>query len=230
MYQILFIGTDSKSVISTSLNDREYNVIESINPAQAQEYLSEDIADLILYDWISADAIDIDFVKQLRSRAITKETPIILLSDHNTQEIKIAGLKAGANDYIYLPLCPGVLATTTRAWLTPTETSSHPDKIKFGLLCIDQTCHLATIADKAINLGPTEFRLLLFFVKNQNHAFNREQLIKNSWPGDSDIEIRTVDVHIRRLRKALEPHGYHNYLQTVRTIGYRFSNYAVKQK
>jgi len=231
MHRLLLIDNDmaTRESVRKALNTGDFELNETNNLSEAREFLSAGKLDLIMLDWVEPDSHRIDFTRQLKNKTLTKHTPLILLTAHSAEEDQVRGLKAGADDYITKPISTEKLASRIMAWLIRTgDGNNHEGEVlQVDALCLDKTGYLATIAGEVVVMGPTEFRLLHFFMSHLNQAFTREKLLSNIW--ETDVDLRTIDVHIRRLRKALAPHGYDGYLQTVRTIGYRFSNYGVPQ-
>ena len=178
--------------------------------------------DLILLDWMLPNTSGVILAKQLRSDARTKDIPIIMLTARGAERDKVLGLESGADDYITKPFSPRELMARIRAVLRR-HAPQMPDTVAAGGLELSPASHRVTARDAAIELGPTEFRLLHFFMTHAERVYSRTQLLDQVWGTQVFVEERTVDVHIRRLRAALEPAGMDSLIQTVRGSGYRFS-------
>jgi len=155
---------------------------------------------------------------------VTSSTPIIMLTAKGEEDNKVQGLEVGADDYITKPFSPRELVARLKAVLRRTETFSASEPINAGGLCLDPSSHRVTINGCPVQMGPTEYRLLEFFLTHQERVYTRNQLLDHVWGGNVYVEERTVDVHIRRLRKALTLEGHDRFIQTVRGTGYRFSH------
>jgi two-component system phosphate regulon response regulator PhoB len=193
--------------------------------ADAQEALvaiSDHRPDIILMDWMMPGISGIELTRRLRRETFTEDIPIIMLTARVTEDDKVAGLEAGTDDYVIKPFSPRELLARIRAVMRRTSPADSNGQIKAGELCLDTIARRVIHNGDEIHLGPTEYRLLEFFVSHGGRAYNRGQLLDHVWGTDAYLEERTVDVHIRRLRKALEPANLSHYLQTVRGHGYRF--------
>ena len=181
------------------------------------------VPDLILLDWMLPDISGVILAKQLRGDARTKDVPIIMLTARGEERDKIFGLESGADDYITKPFSPRELMARIRAILRR-HVPQMPDEIVVsGGLELSLSKHRISVKGSDLELGPTEFRLLHFFMTHAERVYSRTQLLDQVWGTQAFVEERTVDVHIRRLRAALEPSGTDNLIQTVRGSGYRFS-------
>lgn len=192
---------------------------------QGLEWLKTQQADMILLDWMLPGIDGIEFIRRLRANEFLANIPVIMLTAKGESEDMVKGLAVGADDYINKPFSPPELIARIKAVLRRCRTSEGDEnqKLEFGSLVLDTKSHRVAVDGERIELGPTEFRLLHFFMKNPERAYGRSQLLDYVWGDTVYIEERTVDVHIRRLRKALEPSGNDNLVQTVRGVGYRFS-------
>lgn len=193
--------------------------------ANAQEALlsiSSDRPDIILLDWMMPGISGIDLTRRLRRDSYTEDIPIIMLTAKVSEDDKVAGLEAGTDDYVIKPFSPRELLARIRAVLRRSTPTDDEGRIIAGELTLDTVAHRVLYDGVEIHLGPTEFRLLEFFMSHPGRAYSRTQLLDHVWGTNAYLEERTVDVHIRRLRKALEPSGTSDYLQTVRGHGYRF--------
>jgi len=189
------------------------------------DFLKNQQPDMILLDWMLPGIDGIEFIRRLRANEFLANIPVIMLTAKGESEDMVKGLAVGADDYVNKPFSPPELMARIKAVLRrcrPDE-SEEAQKLHSGNLVLDTKSHRVTVDGDRVELGPTEFRLLHFFMKNPERAYNRSQLLDYVWGDTVYIEERTVDVHIRRLRKALEPTGHDNLVQTVRGVGYRFS-------
>jgi two-component system phosphate regulon response regulator PhoB len=192
---------------------------------QGLEFLKKQQPDMILLDWMLPGIDGIEFIRRLRANEFLANIPVIMLTAKGESEDMVKGLAVGADDYINKPFSPPELMARIKAVLRRClpANGDETQKLQFGNLLLDTKSHRVTVDDKRIELGPTEFRLLHFFMKNPERAYGRSQLLDYVWGDTVYIEERTVDVHIRRLRKALEASGHDHLVQTVRGVGYRFS-------
>jgi two-component system phosphate regulon response regulator PhoB len=212
-----------REMLNFSLGRAGFDVHEAADARQAQDMINQAVPDLILLDWMLPGTSGVDLAQKLRHNARTRELPIILLTARGEEENKIKGLEAGADDYVTKPFSTQELIARIRAVLRRTVSPNNEDIIKMGDLSLDTVSHRVMVKETAVELGPTEFRLLHFFMSHAERVFSRSQLLDQVWGNNVYIEERTVDVHIRRLRRALETYGCDKYIQTVRGAGYRFS-------
>lgn len=192
---------------------------------QGLDWLKTNHPDMILLDWMLPGIDGIEFIRRLRANEARAQIPVIMLTAKGESEDMVKGLSVGADDYVNKPFSPAELVARIKAVLRRCEDPNTEDtaKLSFASLTLDTKSHRVTVAEQRVELGPTEFRLLHFFMRNPERAYNRSQLLDFVWGDTVYIEERTVDVHIRRLRKALEPHNIEHFIQTVRGVGYRFS-------
>ena len=191
----------------------------------AQEALlriSESRPDIILMDWMMPGVNGLELTRRLRRDSYTEDIPIIMLTARITEDDKVAGLEAGTDDYVIKPFSPRELLARIRAVLRRSSPADDEGFLVVGGLTLDTVARRILQDGEEIRMGPTEYRLLEFFMTHQGRAYSRSQILDHVWGANAYLEERTVDVHIRRLRKALEPHGSSEYLQTVRGHGYRF--------
>lgn len=214
-----------QELLHISLTAAGYQVMLASDAQQAYRLLRTQRPDLIVLDWMLPMTSGIALADELRRRADTHDIPIIMLTARGTEQDKIEGLEAGADDYVTKPFSPRELAARIRAVLRRRIPERNEGPVHAGGLVLDPQAHTVTGASGVLSLGPTEFRLLNFFMNNPNRVYTRAQLLDNVWGVDHPVEERTVDVHIRRLRKALqtETADYGALIQTVRGTGYRFS-------
>ena len=189
----------------------------------AWEQIQNRAPDLILLDWMLPDTSGVALAKQLRADARTREIPIIMLTARGEERDKVLGLESGADDYITKPFSPRELMARIRAVLRRHVSQVPDETVCAGGLELSPAAHRISANGRAMELGPTEFRLLHFFMTHPERVYSRTQLLDQVWGSQVIVEERTVDVHIRRLRAALEPFEMDGLVQTVRGSGYRFS-------
>ncbi len=205
----------------------DFKLEEAANVNQAKHKIADQIPDLILLDWMLPDKSGIDFIKDLKQNKSTRDIPIIMLTAKAEEANKIKGLTTGADDYITKPFSPRELIARIKTVLRRGILTTPEDLIHIYNLCINAKTNEVTILNKLITLTATEYKLLHFFATHQNKVYTRHQLIDYIWGGMTDIDERTVDVQIKRLRKKLAPYNYADLIQTVRGMGYKF--YAEKK-
>ncbi|MEK9832433.1 MAG: phosphate regulon transcriptional regulator PhoB [Rhodospirillaceae bacterium] len=176
--------------------------------------------DLVLLDWMLPYVSGIEICRRLRRNPETRDLPIILLTARGEEDDRIRGLEAGADDYVVKPFSPSELVARVRTVLRRTRPAFDQDLLTYGDIAMDLTTHRVSRADAPVELGPTECRLLRFLMEHPGRVFSREQLLDSVWGHDAYIEPRTVDVHIRRLRKAMNLPGTDDLIRTVRSAGY----------
>ncbi|RVU31794.1 MULTISPECIES: phosphate regulon transcriptional regulator PhoB [Neptunomonas] len=211
-----------REMIAVALEMAGYECIEADNAQEAHALVVDQKPDMILLDWMMPNMSGIELARRLRKDETTADVPIIMLTAKTEEEHKVKGLEAGVDDYITKPFSPRELVARLKAVLRRATPKGIEEPVTVEGLTLDPISHRVTANDKPIELGPTEFRLLQFFMTHQDRAYSRGQLLDMVWGGNVYVEERTVDVHIRRLRKALG--SQHDHLvQTVRGTGYRFS-------
>lgn len=176
--------------------------------------------DIILLDWMLPYVSGIEICRRIRRNPETRDLPIIILTARGEEDDRIRGLEAGADDYVVKPFSPSELVARVRAVLRRTRPAFDKDSLTYGDITMDLTTHRVSRNDAPVDLGPTEFRLLRFMMEHPGRVFSREQLLDSVWGHDAYIEPRTVDVHIRRLRKAMNLPGTIDLIRTVRSAGY----------
>ena len=189
----------------------------------AQHLIADRLPDLVLLDWMLPGTSGLEFARRLRREELTREIPIIMLTARGEEDDRVMGLDAGIDDYIVKPFSTRELVARIRAVLRRTQPHGDGQTISLGGLTLDTLSHRVFANDRPVQLGPTEYRLLAFFMTHPERVYTRSQLLDNVWGSGVYVEERTVDVHIRRLRKSLEPCALEEYIQTVRGAGYRFS-------
>ncbi|SER28243.1 two-component system, OmpR family, phosphate regulon response regulator PhoB [Nitrosomonas sp. Nm51] len=220
-----------QELISYNLKKSGLTPVSAMNAEQATVMVNNVLPDLILLDWMLPDSSGIEFARQLRRNTRTQSIPIIMLTAKTDLDDKVTGLEAGADDYITKPFSPRELIARIKAVLRRRAPEISEEIIEAGGLKIDPTTHrvFAYPDDRddehtEVKLGPTEFHLLHFLMAHKERVYTRTQLLDRIWGDHVFIEDRTVDVHIRRLRKVLEKIGKDYLVQTVRGTGYRFSS------
>ncbi|MGH1426796.1 MAG: phosphate regulon transcriptional regulator PhoB [Arenicella sp.] len=225
---ILIVDDESsiRDMLRMALESNGFNVDEASNAKLAQEKINQNTPDLLLLDWMMPGTSGVELVRRLRKEDSTRQLPIIMLTAKDGDEHSIQALDTGADDFITKPFSPKALIARVKAMLRRLDGSSddfqQEQKIVSGDITIDMVSHKATVSDQTLELSPTEFRLLAFFSSHSGRVFSRNQLLNQVWGESVYVEDRTVDVHIRRLRKILERYGVDQYIQTVRGVGYRF--------
>jgi two-component system phosphate regulon response regulator PhoB len=223
--RILIIEDEAaiSEMISFALARNGYTCEVATNTHTAQQAILSELPLLILLDWMLPGISGIEYARRLKQDPVTVRIPIIMLTARGEQTDKLKGLEAGADDYITKPFSPLELVARIKAVLRRVAPQATDDTIEVQGLHLDPGSHRVSTHGTPVELGPAEFRLLHFLMAHPERVYSRSQLLDNVWGTGVYIEERTVDVHIRRLRKALEPHGYAGLIQTVRSAGYRFS-------
>ena len=197
-----------------------YEVLVALDGEEGLELALEEIPDLILLDWMLPKVSGIEVCRQLRRSKITREIPIIMLTARSEESDKIRGLDIGADDYITKPYSIKELLARVRASMRRPSASVISDQLIVGNIVVDLQKHLVAVDGLEVNLGPTEYRLLITFMKSPERVFNRDQLLDYVWGISANVDTRTVDVHVGRLRKSLEGRTKTNIIRTVRGFGY----------
>ncbi|AEB50991.1 phosphate regulon transcriptional regulator PhoB [Aeromonas veronii] len=205
------------------LEQKGYETIEAEDYADGLAKVREPYPELIVLDWMMPGGSGIQFIKQLKQDEVTRQIPVVMLTARGEEEDKVRGLEAGADDYITKPFSPKELTARLHAVMRRVSPTSVDEVIEVQGLKLDPVSHRVSAEEKALDMGPTEFKLLHFFMTHPERVYSREQLLNNVWGTNVYVEDRTVDVHIRRLRKAIEETGHDRLIQTVRGAGYRFS-------
>lgn len=205
------------------LEQKGYQPIEAEDYDSALEKICEPYPELILMDWMLPYGSGINLIKHLKRDELTRQIPVVMLTARGEEEDKVRGLEVGADDYITKPFSPKELMARLKAVMRRVSPTALDDTIDVQGLKLDPVSHRVTSNDEPLDMGPTEFKMLHFFMTHQERVYSREQLLNNIWGTNVYVEDRTVDVHIRRLRKALEASGHEKLIQTVRGAGYRFS-------
>ncbi|MBX7487931.1 phosphate regulon transcriptional regulator PhoB [Qipengyuania sp. GH25] len=197
-----------------------YNVRTTSDGDEALLLASEDVPDLVILDWMIEGTSGIEVCRRLRRDKDTAHVPIIMLTAREAEDDRIRGLDTGADDYLTKPFSPRELLARVAAVMRRIRPALAGESIEVGDILLDPVAHKVTRRGRALQLGPTEYRLLKFFMESPGRVFSRGQLLDGVWGTESEIELRTVDVHIRRLRKAIEIEGAKDPVRTVRSAGY----------
>lgn len=226
MHQMILIVEDDAAIremVASSVSATGFEVVEFAETKDAQRSIGDRLPDLILLDWMLPGQSGIEFARQLKRDDATADIPIIMLTAKGEEQDKVRGFDAGIDDYVSKPFSIRELIGRINAVLRRAAVHGGKQPVTADRLCLDPASYRVSVGDDDVKLGPTEFRLLNFFMTHPERVFDRSQLLDRVWGRNVYIEERTVDVHIRRLRKALLPFGYDGFIQTVHGAGYRFS-------
>lgn len=208
------------AMLRYNLEKEGFEVEEAANGEEALTKIAERKPDAVLLDWMLPLVSGIEVCRQLRRSPATRGLPVIMLTARGEEADRVRGLDSGADDYVVKPFSPTELVARLRAVIRRAQPAASAETLRFADLTMDLGAHRVTRNGRAIHLGPTEYRLLKFFLEHQGRVFSREQLLDAVWGHDVYVEPRTVDVHIRRLRKALNAPGERDLVRTVRSAGY----------
>ncbi len=212
-----------REMLGYTLMKEGYTCIEAGSVDEARARIKAETPNLILLDWMLPGMSGIDYARRLRSVPETRDIPIIMLTARGDEDDMVRGLETGADDYITKPFSTKELLARVKVVLRRSSPNNAAAVITVEGLVLDPETYRVTANDENLDLSPTEFKLLHFFVTHPERVYSRSQLLDQVWGENVYVEERTVDVHIRRLRKILEAYGYDRYIQTVRSVGYRFS-------
>ncbi len=214
-----------REMIRVALEMSGLDCLEAATAQEAHAAIIDQRPDLVLLDWMLPGTSGIELLRRLKRDELTRDVPVIMLTAKGEEDNKIQGLEVGSDDYITKPFAPREMLARIKAVLRRAGPEDGEQPIDVGGLRLDPAAHRVFIEEQPVDIGPTEFRLLKFFMTHQERAYSRSQLLDHVWGGNVYVEERTVDVHIRRLRKALqtETADYGALIQTVRGTGYRFS-------
>ncbi len=220
-----------RDMVAYALRKGDFEPAHAGDARQAQESITERVPDLILLDWMLPGTSGLELARRWRREALTRDIPIIMLTARGEENDRVGGLEAGVDDYVVKPFSARELLARIRAVMRRSRDDDEDGSIQVGGLRIDGAAHRVFASPDSesggesapVQIGPTEFRLLHFFMTHPERVYSRSQLLDHVWGGSVYVEERTVDVHIRRLRKTLEPHRMDPMVQTVRGAGYRFS-------
>jgi two-component system phosphate regulon response regulator PhoB len=218
-----------RDMISTALDVAGYDCLQAENAQQAHGMIIDEQPDLVLLDWMMPGTSGIELIRRLQRDDLTKNVPVIMLTAKTAEDNMVQGLESGADDFITKPFSPRALIARINAVLRRAEAELPQEPIQVDRLLFDPISHRVTIDNQPITMGPTEFRLLSFFLTHQERVYSRDQILDHVWGGNVYMDERTVDVHIRRLRKAISLEGHDRFIQTVRGAGYRFSTKVVEE-
>jgi two-component system phosphate regulon response regulator PhoB len=216
-----------RDMVAFALRKGDFEPVQAGDAREAQAAIADRIPDLILLDWMLPGTSGLELARRWRREALTREVPIIMLTARGEENDRVGGLEAGVDDYVVKPFSARELLARIRAVLRRSRGDDEDGTVGAGMLRIDGAAHRVFARvdghDEPVPIGPTEYRLLHFFMTHPERVYTRTQLLDHVWGGNVYVEERTVDVHIRRLRKTLEPHGADTMVQTVRGAGYRLS-------
>jgi len=224
MITVLLIEDEQpiRDMIRFALSREGIDMIEAEDVHAARNILSSCLPDLILLDWMLPEVTGVKYLKEIRKQKQLAKIPVIMLTAKADECDKIAGLEAGADDYVTKPFSPKELTARIRAVYRRVQGTDSDDNLHFGKMVINTNAHTVKCEEQDLHLGPIEYRLLVFLASHPGRVYSRANLLNNVWSGQMDVEERTVDVYIRRLRKTLQPFGCEDMIKTVRGSGYRF--------
>lgn len=212
-----------RDMVKFALERADYRVSVAASAAEARTQIADARPDLLLLDWMMPGVSGIELARELKNNPTTRDIPIIMLTARAEEEDKVRGLNIGCDDYVSKPFSFPELIARIQAVLRRATPGGEEERVEVAGLEVDHASQRVSANGEPVKLGPTEYRLLHFFVSHPERVYTREQVLDRVWGQNIYVEERTVDVHIRRLRKALQPHGFDNMIQTVRGTGYRFS-------
>jgi two-component system phosphate regulon response regulator PhoB len=223
--RILLVEDDAAiaEMVDDALLRHGFQCIRAADAAEASRVLGHTRPELILLDWMLPGISGLEFARRLRREDATRDIPVIMLTARCEEADTVAGFEAGVDDYVGKPFSVRELVARIRAVLRRSASLSEGDAITVGGLSLDPASHRVSANGETVRIGPTEFRMLKFFMEHQERVYTRSQLLDHVWGNNVYVEERTVDVHIRRLRKALAEAGFDRFVQTVHGTGYRFS-------
>jgi two-component system phosphate regulon response regulator PhoB len=210
-------------LVAVNLSFAGHKVLRAADSIQADTLIRAELPDLILLDWMLPGMSGVNYAKKLRTDERTRDVPIIMLTARSQEGDKVEGLESGADDYMTKPFSPRELIARIKAVIRRRAPQLTDDTVEIAGLRLDPQTHRVSGGGQALELGPTEFRLLHFFMTHPERVHSRSQLLDHVWGDHVFVEERTVDVHIRRLRQALTPTGHDRHVETVRGSGYRFT-------
>jgi len=223
--QILIVEDEKpiRDMIAFGLRRAGFDVREAEDSSGARASIADHRPDLMLVDWMLPDQSGLELTRAVKRNKDTEDLPVIMLTARADEHDKVSGLEGGADDYVTKPFSPRELLARINAVLRRSAPAGNGGAVEAGGLVLDTASHRVTAGGQTVALGPTEYRLLQFFMEHPERVYTRGQVLDRVWGGNVYVEERTVDVHIRRLRKALEPFASDGLIQTVRGSGYRFS-------
>jgi two-component system phosphate regulon response regulator PhoB len=216
-----------RDMVAYALRKGDFDPVSAGDAREAQSAIAGRVPDLILLDWMLPGTSGLELARRWRRELLTRDIPIIMLTARGEENDRVGGLEAGVDDYVVKPFSARELLARIRAVMRRSREDDEDGSVRVGNLRIDGAAHRVFVdgddGPAAVPIGPTEYRLLHFFMTHPERVYSRSQLLDHVWGGSVYVEERTVDVHIRRLRKTLEPHRLDPMVQTVRGAGYRFS-------
>ena len=212
-----------REMVSLALEKAKFNVLEASDSQEGHAIIIDSQPDAVLLDWMMPGTTGLELLRRLRRDPLTEKIPVILLTAKTSEDSKITGLDSGADDFISKPFSPKELVSRIRAVIRRSTVTEPSEPIKVGEMLFDPESHRVSICNEPVDIGPTEYRMLQFFLTHQERVYSRDQILDHVWGPNVYLDERTVDVHIRRLRKAISVAGHEKYVQTVRGAGYRFS-------
>ena len=212
-----------REMVSLALETAKFNVLEASDSQEGRAIIIDSQPDVVLLDWMMPGTTGLELLRRLRRDPLTEKIPVILLTAKTSEDSKITGLDSGADDFISKPFSPKELVSRIRAVIRRSTVTEPSEPIKVGEMLFDPESHRVSICNEPVDIGPTEYRMLQFFLTHQERVYSRDQILDHVWGANVYLDERTVDVHIRRLRKAISVAGHEKYVQTVRGAGYRFS-------
>jgi two-component system phosphate regulon response regulator PhoB len=214
------------TLLRYNLEKEGFAVCSAGDGEEALLQIAENKPDAVLLDWMLPLVSGLEVCRQIRRAPASRALPIILLTARGEEADRVRGLDSGADDYIVKPFSPSELVARLRAVIRRAQPSAADDKLRYADVAMDLGAHRVSRAGRAVHLGPTEFRLLHHFLQHPGRVFTREHLLDRVWGPHAEVEMRTVDVHIRRLRKALNIDGCRDLVRTVRSVGYALDHAA----
>ncbi|MDN3651774.1 phosphate regulon transcriptional regulator PhoB [Thalassotalea ponticola] len=221
--------TPIREMIAFVLEQNGFNPVEASDYEQAKSLLTDPLPDLVLLDWMLPGGSGLKIAREIKQQDYTRHIPIIMLTARSDEDDKVKGFDVGVDDYVTKPFSPKELIARIKAVIRRVAPTALEEVIECHGLTLDPVSHRVAIDDIPIELGPTEFKMLHFFMTHPERVYSREQLLDNVWGTNVYVEDRTVDVHIRRLRKSIAGRGHDEFVQTVRGAGYRFSTKVTSQ-
>ena len=212
-----------REMIAFHLSRAGYETLEAEDSREARQLLADERPDLALIDWMLPDMSGLELTRLLKRENEFEDLAVIMLTARADEHDKVTGLDSGADDYVTKPFSPRELVARIKAVLRRSSGGADDEIVKAGDIELDAAAHRVTVRGSEVHLGPTEYRLLKYLITHADRVYSRTQLLDRVWGANVYVEERTVDVHVRRLRKALSEYGVERYIQTVRGAGYRFS-------
>ena len=226
MTTTILIVDDEQSIremVTIALEAAGYNCLQAENARTAHALILDESPSLVLLDWMMPETSGLELLRRLRRDPLTACIPVIMLTAKAEEDSLVQSLSSGADDYVTKPFSPKVLIARIKAALRRQESDTLEEPLQVDGLLFDPISHNVSINEQTLSIGPTEFRLLRFFLTHQDRVYSRSQILDHVWGSNVYIDERTVDVHIRRLRKAITVDNHQRYIQTIRGTGYRFS-------